>query len=51
MNVVVITGASGGIGAEFARQLDNGLRSIDEFWLIGRNEIKLTSLQRRLSMM
>ena len=48
MNVVVITGASGGIGAEFARQLDNGLRSVDEFWLIGRNEIKLNKLAKAL---
>ena len=36
MNVIIITGASSGMGWEFARQLDQGLRTIEEFWLIAR---------------
>lgn len=36
MNIVVITGASSGMGREFAMQLDRGLHSVDEFWLIAR---------------
>ena len=36
MNVIIITGASSGMGREFACQLDQGLTSIDEFWLIAR---------------
>ena len=31
MNIVVITGASSGMGREFAMQLDRGLHSVDEF--------------------
>lgn len=36
MNIIVITGASSGMGREFAMQLDRGLQTIDEFWLIAR---------------
>lgn len=36
MNVVVITGASSGIGREFALQMDSYFSRIDEFWLIAR---------------
>lgn len=38
MNVVIITGASSGIGKEFVKQLDKGLYSIDEFWLVARRK-------------
>lgn len=38
MNIVIITGASSGIGAEFAYQLDLGFGSIDEIWLIARRK-------------
>ena len=41
MNVVIITGASSGIGREFALQLDAGLYTVDEFWLIARREERL----------
>ena len=41
MNVVVITGASSGIGKEFALQMDSYFSHIDEFWLIARNREKL----------
>lgn len=41
MNIILITGASSGIGEEFAKQIDNHFSSIDELWLIGRNEEKL----------
>lgn len=36
-NIVIITGASSGIGQEFALQMDDYFNSIDEFWLIARN--------------
>ena len=35
-SIVVITGASSGIGMEFALQLDAHLRKTDEIWLIAR---------------
>lgn len=41
MNVIIITGASSGIGMEFAMQMDNYFSNIDEFWLIARNHERL----------
>lgn len=39
MNIIIITGASSGIGMEFALQLDNVFESsIDEIWLIARRK-------------
>ena len=47
MSVAIITGASGGIGREFALQLlaDYGVKS---FWLIARNKNKLEALADKL---
>lgn len=44
MNVIIITGASSGMGREFALQLDRGLSSVDEFWLIARRRERLEEL-------
>ncbi len=41
MNIIMITGASSGIGMEFALQLDEHFGNIDEFWLIARSRDKL----------
>ena len=38
MNIIMITGASSGMGLEFALQLDNVFDSIDEIWLIARRK-------------
>lgn len=38
MNIIIITGASSGMGVEFALQLDNVFRNIDEIWLIARRK-------------
>lgn len=38
MNIIIITGASSGMGVEFALQLDNIFDSIDEIWLIARRK-------------
>lgn len=38
MNIIIITGASSGMGAEFALQLDNKFHNIDEIWLIARRK-------------
>lgn len=48
MNIVIITGASGGIGGQFALQLDGTLPAADGFWLIGRNRKKLEALAGKL---
>lgn len=40
-NIIVITGASSGIGLEFARQIDPYFSNVDEIWLIARSREKL----------
>lgn len=48
MNVVVITGASSGIGMEFAMQMDKGFGNIDEFWLVARSYERLKEVAKVL---
>lgn len=48
MNIILITGASSGIGREFARQLDAHFSNIDEFWLIARRKELLQELSEEL---
>lgn len=49
MNIIIITGASSGIGKEFALQMDSCFSNIDEFWLIARSEKKLKETAMLLS--
>ena len=44
MNIAVITGASSGIGREFAVQLDRCLGKTDEIWLLARRKEPLEKL-------
>ncbi len=46
--IVIITGASSGLGEEFALQLDQRLHTVDEIWLIARRRERLTELAQRL---
>lgn len=48
MSLAIITGASGGIGREFARQMKEYF-GVDEFWLVARREQRLLSLAEELS--
>lgn len=43
-NIIIITGASSGMGMEFAKQLDKKLKRIDEFWLVARRKDRLEKL-------
>lgn len=41
MRIALITGASSGMGAEFARQIDRTWKGIDEIWLLARRKQRL----------
>lgn len=48
-NIIIITGASSGFGELFALQLDGKLKSIDEYWLVARNEEKMNEIAKAMS--
>jgi len=45
--IAIITGATGGIGTEFVRQLMG--KEIDKIWAVARNEKKLAALKKQMS--
>lgn len=47
-NIAIITGASSGMGREFALQIAQGYRSVEEIWLIARRRERLEALQKQL---
>lgn len=47
MGIAIITGASSGIGAQFARELRR-TEGIDEFWLVARREERMRALGEEL---
>lgn len=50
MNIAIITGASSGLGHEFARQISQKYASdIDEMWLIARRKEPLLALAQEIS--
>lgn len=49
MNIVIITGASSGLGVEFALQLDNVFqKNIDEIWMIARRKKEMLEVAQYL---
>lgn len=48
MKIVMVTGASSGIGAEFVRRLDKEFSKIDEIWMIARNTEKMEEIAATL---
>ncbi|MCI8529146.1 MAG: SDR family NAD(P)-dependent oxidoreductase [Lachnospiraceae bacterium] len=48
MNIILITGASSGIGMEFALQMDKYFKHVDEFWLVARSRDRLEELGKAL---
>ena len=48
MNIAIITGASSGMGLEFARQLDDKLGKTDEIWLLARRKEPMEELARTM---
>ncbi|MBQ8199022.1 MAG: SDR family NAD(P)-dependent oxidoreductase [Lachnospiraceae bacterium] len=49
MKIAVITGASSGMGEEFARQIDKKCLGLDEIWLIARRKDRLEQLAEELT--
>lgn len=48
MNIIIITGASSGLGVEFALQLDNVFQNIDEIWMIARRKKEMLEVAQYL---
>lgn len=48
MKIAVITGASSGIGKEFAIQIARRYGKLDEIWLIARRKERMEALQKQL---
>ena len=48
MKIAVVTGASSGIGREFARQISKKYGKLDEIWLIARRKERMTELEQEL---
>lgn len=48
MNIAIITGASSGMGMEFARQIDKKLGKTDEIWLLARRKDPMEELARTM---
>ena len=46
--IIIITGASSGLGQEFAFQLDKIMHRLDEVWLIARRKERLEELAKLL---
>lgn len=49
MNIAIITGASSGMGKEFARQLSGSLTKTDEVWLLARRRDMLKKTAHELA--
>lgn len=49
MKIAVVTGASSGLGEQFALNIDKTRKDLDEIWLIARREDRLRDLSLRLS--
>ena len=49
MNIAVITGASAGLGVEYAKAVDKKRNDIEEIWLIARRKDKLGEVAKSLS--
>lgn len=49
MRIAVVTGASSGIGKEFARQIPRLYRNLDEIWVMARRTEHLEELKKQIS--
>lgn len=49
MKIAIVTGASSGIGREFARQIPKLYQKLDEIWVVSRRTERLEQLKEELS--
>ena len=49
MKIAIITGASSGMGREFARQIEHLYKELDEIWVVARRRERLEQLQSLLT--
>ncbi len=49
MRIAIVTGASSGIGREFAKQIPKIYKQLDELWAVSRNTLKLEALKKEVS--
>lgn len=49
MKIAIVTGASSGLGREFARQIEYLYNELDEIWVIARRREQLEELKKRIS--
>lgn len=49
MKIAIVTGASSGMGREFAKQVNALYRNLDEIWLVARRTDRLKKLEKELS--
>ncbi len=45
MKIVIVTGASSGLGREFVRQMESLYKELDEIWIIARREDRLLEVE------
>ena len=48
MKIAIVTGASSGLGTEFALEIEKQRKNIDEIWLIARREDKLKEIAEKI---
>ena len=48
MKIAIVTGASSGMGREFASQIESLYKELDEIWVIARREERLRELESRM---
>lgn len=48
MKIAIVTGASSGLGREFARQIEHLYKDLDEIWVIARRTERLEELKSRM---
>ena len=48
MKIAIVTGASSGMGREFASQIESFYKELDEIWVIARREDRLRELESRM---